>query len=183
MNTYPKEVVVRDKKFKVLIEPEAIDRAIDRIAAAINKDYADKNLVFVVTLKGAMFFATDLLKKIRVECEIETIRAKSYGSQVVSSGKVVVSNLPESIRGKDIIILEDIVDTGLTVVQLKSELAHYEPQSLKVATLLLKPDMLQSDVSADYVGIEIPPEFVVGYGLDYAESGRNYPAIYSLDEK
>lgn len=182
MNKYPNEINVKDKSFKVLLEPEVIERAVCNIADAINNDYDGKKPVFIITLKGAIFFAVDLLKKINLECEVESIRAKSYGSGMVSGGNVLISQMTGSIEGKDVIILEDIVDTGLTALQLIRELSRYKPSSIRIATFLMKPDMLKSDVHIDYVGIEIPPAFVVGYGLDYGEEGRNYPAVYSLVE-
>lgn len=182
MNTYPEEIEIKGKKFKVLLDHEIIEKAVQQVADAINEDYKGKSPVFIITLKGAIVFAVDLLKKINLECEVETIRAKSYGSGMVSGGNVLISQMSGSIKDKDVIILEDIVDTGLTAVQLIKELSRYEPKSLKIATFLMKPDMVKSDVTVDYVGIEIPPEFVVGYGLDYAELGRNYPAVYSIDK-
>lgn len=182
MSELKSEVIVNNKKFKLLILPDKIQEAVERIAKEINQDYKNKKPVFIITLKGALIFAVDLLKKIECDCEIETIRAKSYGSGMVSGGNVLISQMTGNIRGKDVIIIEDIVDTGLTIFQLRRELELYHPKSIKVATFLLKPAMLQNPVEIDYVGIEIPPEFVVGYGLDFAEYGRNLPAIYVLDE-
>lgn len=176
------EVVLNDKKFKILIYPEQIQDAIDKIAKQINHDYKNKKPVFIVTLKGAIIFAVDLLKKIQIDCEIETIRAKSYGSGMVSGGNVLISQMTGNISGKDVIIVEDIVDTGLTIFQLRRELELYKPNSIRVATFLMKPSMISNPVEIDYVGIEIPPNFVVGYGLDYAELGRNLPAVYVLKE-
>jgi hypoxanthine phosphoribosyltransferase len=183
MDNLKQEIQVHDKKFKLLINPAEIQDAVDRIARKINEEYRNKKPVFIITLKGALIFAVDLLKKIDFECEIETIRAKSYGSGMVSGGNVLISQMTGNISGKDVIIIEDIVDTGLTIFQLRRELELYKPNSIKVATFLMKPSMLQNTVEIDYVGIEIPPDFVVGYGLDYAEYGRNLPAIYALDEK
>ena len=182
MNNYPDEVIINDKQFKVLLDPEIIEKAVSQIAEAINRDYAGKCPVFIITLKGAVFFAVDLLKKINLECQVETIRAKSYGAGMVSGGNVLISQMTGSIQDKDVIILEDIVDTGLTAMQLIRELSRYKPASIKIATFLMKPEMIKSDVAVDYVGIEIPPAFVVGYGLDYAEKGRNYPAVYAINE-
>lgn len=179
---HPERISINDKAFKVFISQEEIEKAVKSIADRINNDYAGKTPLFLLTLKGAVFFAVDLLKQIQLDCEIETISAKSYGSEMTSSGNVKVKNLDARIKGRDIIILEDIIDSGFTIKALLEELSKQEPNSIEVATFLSKPEMLKTNVSVKYVGIEIPPRFVVGYGLDYAEKGRQYPVIYILDE-
>ncbi len=182
MYNYPEQVTIHGKTFGVLLDANQIEQAVERVATEINRDYKGTCPVFVITLKGAVFFAVDLLKKIDLDCFVESIRAKSYGGGMVSTGNVLVTQMSGSIEDKDVIIIEDIVDTGLTVSQLIRELSRYNPRSIKIATFLLKPDTMKSDMKIDYVGVEIPPAFVVGYGLDYAEIGRNYPVIYSLIE-
>lgn len=182
MQEIPNEVTINGKVFRIMLDTETIDKAVGNIAERINQDYAGKSPVFIITMKGAIFFAVDLLKKITLDCQVESIRAKSYGAGMVSGGNVLISQMTGSIEGKDVIILEDIVDTGLTAMQLIRELSRYKPNSVRIATFLMKPEMMKSEVNIDYVGIEIPSDFVVGYGLDYAEYGRNYPAVYSLAE-
>ncbi len=176
----PSEITVLDRVFKKFIASEDILKIINDIASRINKDYADRKPLFLIVLKGSVFFAADLLKKISVDCEIDTIAAKSYGRNIESSGTVHLSELSENLSGKDIIIIEDIVDTGLTLQSLIEKLTEQRINSLETVSLLVKPAKLKSRVPVKYTGMEIPPDFIVGYGMDYAEAGRNLPDIYRL---
>ncbi len=179
---YPEYLIINDKKFDVMLSPTEIEQIVQKVASQINFDYKDKIPVFIITLKGAIFFATDLLKHIEFDCQVETIRAVSYGDKMVSSGNVLLSQMTGEVAGKDIIIIEDIVDSGHTAKALISEMKKLNPNSVKIATFLFKPASKVVDVDIDYIGKEIPPAFVVGYGLDYAEHCRNYPALYALAE-
>ena len=174
-------VKVLDKEFKLLIGQDEIDSINQKLADRINVDYADKSPIFLITLKGAVFFAVDLLKRVEVDCEIDTIKAKSYGNEMHSSGKVEITNMTADIKGRHVIIVEDIIDTGLTIKALVAELQKHEPLSVETAGFLLKRDNLLCEVDVKYIGKEIPSDFVVGYGLDYAEKGRHFPAVYILD--
>jgi len=180
---YPEYLVINDKRFDVVLTPIDIDLIVRKVASEINKDYQDKVPVFIITLKGSIFFATDLLKHIEFDCQVETIRAVSYGDKMVSSGNVLLSQMTDQLDGKDLIIIEDIVDSGHTAQALISEMKKLNPNSVKIATFLSKPDSMVVDVPIDYIGKEITPAFVVGYGLDYAEHCRNYPALYALSEQ
>lgn len=173
-------VQVHDRFFKSYISEEKIAAAIGEIAEKINRDFEGKPLIFLVVLKGSMIFASDLVRKITLPCRMETVRARSYGKGMVTSGTVELEFIPEDLEGKNIIIVEDIVDSGLTLKALIERLLKENPASVNVAALLSKPESRKADVPVKYCGIEIPPAFVVGYGLDYAEFGRNLPGIYVL---
>lgn len=178
----PDYYTINDKTFKVMISPEEIKKSVTETAQRINKDFKGKKPLFIITLKGAMFFAVDLLREIELDCEIETISAKSYGTEMTSSGEVKISGFKTDITGKDILIIEDIVDSGLTLSKLFKELSACNPASISAAAFLSKPAMRKTDIHVEYTAMEIAPEFVVGYGLDYAEKGRQLPGIYVLDE-
>jgi len=174
----PDEIFIRGKKFRKFITKEEIEDIISVLAEKINKDYAGKELIFLVTMKGALFFSADLIRAVGLPCRIEVIRASSYGSGM-KPGEVVETKAEGlNIEGKDVIILEDIIDTGRTMKKIIQDLETYKPASINVATLLAKPDMIEEELEITYLGKEIPPEFVVGYGLDYAEHGRYLENIY-----
>jgi hypoxanthine phosphoribosyltransferase len=153
------------------------------MAQEINRDYENKKPVFLVVLKGSVFFGADLLRQVNLECTMETIRAKSYGKAMQSSGNVdlFIENL--ELEGKDLIIIEDIVDSGLTIKALIEKIKEVNPASVEIASFLFKPDSLQVDLKVKYIGIKIPSDFVLGYGLDYAELGRNLQDIYVHKEQ
>lgn len=175
-------IQVHDKMFAPYIGRQEIDTAITSIADRINQDYAGKDLLLVIVLKGAMVFASDLLRKITIPCTVETITARSYGNQTTSSGTVTLVNTLPDVFGKHVLLIEDIVDTGLTLHTITNAMNSYSPSSVEIASLLSKPTMHQVTLPIRYVCFEIPPEFVVGYGLDYAEYGRNLPDIYKIYE-
>ena len=175
---------MRDDIKYILADEQKIQETCDRLAEQINADYPDHNreLVFVVVLKGSVLFATDLFRRINRPCTIEFMKVSSYGAGVETSGFIQVSlDLKRDIKDVDVIIVEDIVDSGRTLQKLCSLLATRGAHSEKCCALLDKPSRRQVEMQADYVGIVIPDEFVVGYGLDFAEYYRNLPYIGVLD--
>ncbi|MCF2499286.1 hypoxanthine phosphoribosyltransferase [Dyadobacter chenhuakuii] len=171
---------ILDKKFVPLITTEAIETRITALAKEISTDYEGRCPLFIVVLNGAFLFASELVKRIPLSCEITFIRLASY-SQTQSSGSVrEIIGLNDSIEGRDIIIIEDIVDTGLTMAQLLRQINELSPASVAIATLLHKPEALKTPVDIRYMGFNIDNKFVVGYGLDYDGMGRNLDAIYVL---
>ena len=163
---------------EVMISEEKVDARIVELAQQISADYAGKELHLVVILKGSVFFACELAKRITVPVTMDFMAVSSYGNGMVSAGDITVKKeLDEDIEGKDILIVEDIVDSGNTLYHLKKLLLGRNPASLKIITLLDKPDRRVAEVTTDYCGFEIPDEFVVGYGLDYAQKYRNLPYI------
>ena len=175
-------IVINGLKFKRFIDRTEINSIILRLAGQINEDYRGKNVLFLVVMKGSMFTAADLLRLIEVDSEMETIRAKSYGMSLESSGMVELSEGKLNIKGRNVVIIEDIVDTGLTLKTLMEKLNREEPASLNALTLLSKTEKRKTDVYVKYIGREIPASFVIGYGLDFAEKGRNFPDIYIAEE-
>ncbi len=175
-----KTVQVKDQSFTLLITAEQIRNRVSELAREINRDMEGKNPLFLVMLNGAFMFAADLLKKITIPCEISFIKYASYcGTQ--SSGKInKLIGLKESLSGRCIVILEDIVDSGLTMSQLVEELKTDKPAELHVATCAFKPEALKTEVKLDYIGFSLPDVYLVGYGLDYEGYGRNLEAIYKL---
>ncbi len=171
---------VHDKEFIPYINEKEIDQQVARVAEEINKDYKDKNPLFIAILNGAFIFASDLFKKINGQAEICFIKLASYKG-VKSTGKVITAiGLDTEIYNRDIIIVEDIVDTGKTLSKFLPTLEHQRPASLKIAALLHKPSATVHEIKIDYLGFTIPDKFVVGYGLDYGGLGRNIKEIYQL---
>jgi hypoxanthine phosphoribosyltransferase len=171
---------VHDKEFVPYITSKEIEEQVARVAFEINKDYAGKNPLFIAILNGAFIFAADLFKQINVEAEICFIKLASYKG-VKSTGKVITAiGLDAELYGRDVIIVEDIVDTGKTLSQFLPQLEHHHPASLKVAALLHKPSATVHPIEINYLGFTIPDKFVLGYGLDYDGLGRNIKEIYQL---
>lgn len=163
---------------RVLIPESDVNRRIMELADQISEDYKGNNLHLICILKGSIFFCCDLAKRITVPVTLDFMSVSSYGDEKVSSGRVkIVKDLDESINGKDVIIIEDIIDSGRTLAYLMDLLATRSPKSLNICTLLDKPDRRVTDVHVKYVGFEIPDEFVVGYGLDYQQNYRNLPYV------
>ena len=166
------------EKIKVLLSEEEVDARIKQIAAQISRDYAGKQVHLICVLKGGSFFLCELAKRITVPVSLDFMSVSSYGSETKSSGVVkIIKDLDEPIKGKDVLVIEDIVDSGRTLSYLMEMLKDRGPASLKLCTLLDKPDRRVIDVPVDYTGFEIPDEFVVGYGLDYDQRYRNLPYI------
>ncbi|MFZ9388351.1 MAG: hypoxanthine phosphoribosyltransferase [Chitinophagaceae bacterium] len=173
-------VTVHERSFEVYLPEEAIQQRVKELAAQINVDYTGKKPLFIAVLNGSFMFAADLFKNLTIEAELCFIKLASYKG-MKSSGKVVTSiGLEEDIYGKDVIIVEDIVDTGKTLHNFLPKLEHQQPRSLKIATLLHKPAATKYPLVLDYVGFDIPNKFVVGYGLDYDGLGRNFKEIYQV---
>lgn len=167
---------------RILYSAEEIQDRINQMGAAISQDYAGEELLVIGILKGAFMFMADLVRKIDVPLQIDFMDVSSYGSSTISSGEVrIMKDLDYSIEGKNVLIVEDIVDTGLTLKYICDMLRQRNPQSLKIACLLDKPSRRQTDTVPDYVGFSIADEFIVGFGLDYAEYYREYPAICILN--
>lgn len=177
-----KIIKVRDKEFSLFIKFEEIDTAIAKVASGINKDLKGLEPLFLVILNGAFMFAADLFKKIDIDCEISFVKLASYtGTQTTSKVKELIG-LNENIKGRTIVIVEDIVDTGITMESLINQLQEREVKEVRIATLLFKPDAFIKDYNIDYIGMEIPNDFIVGYGLDYDGHARNYKDIYKIIE-
>jgi len=174
------EIWVRDKKFSLFLSESEIISAIQTIAEQIKKDFEKKDPIFVCVLNGAFMFASDLLKLFDFPCEICFIRLKSYSGTETEGDIKEIFGLIEDIENRHVVILEDIVDTGYTINTLVEKLSKKNPATLKIATLLFKSEALQLEVKPDYVAIEIPRDFIVGYGLDYDGHGRNLRNIYKI---
>lgn len=169
---------------KVLIDEETLQLKIKELGEKITKDYEGKELLVVCILKGAVMFVTDLIKRIDLPLEIDFMAVSSYGNATKSSGVVrILKDLNEEINGKHILIVEDIIDSGLTLSYLIDNLKTRNPASVAVCTLLDKPDNRKTPIDISYTGFVVPDEFVVGYGLDYAEKYRNVPFIFVLKEE
>jgi hypoxanthine phosphoribosyltransferase len=165
-----------------IVTQEEMRARIRELGKQVTTDYAGKDLVLVGVLKGAYAFYADLARAIRIPMRVDFLMVTSYGSRAKTSGKVkMVTELTEEIKGKDILLVEEIVDSGLTVQYLVKTLAKKKPRSIKVCTLLSKPDRRTIDVDIDYVGFNIPNKYVVGYGLDYQQKYRNLPYLAVLD--
>lgn len=178
-----KEIVtIKDKQFEKFIEFQQIQAAIHEIARKIDNDLRDKNPIFVAVLNGAFMFAGELMKEVSIPCEITFVRLASYQGTSTTNKVQEVLGLNESIENRTVVIVEDIVDSGNTMIALQKELNKLNPKEIKIATLLLKPDALKQDVDLDYVALEIPNDFIVGYGLDYDGYGRNLKDIYKISE-
>jgi len=172
---------VLDKKFVPYLSAETIAKRIEELAAKINEDYADKNPIFIGILNGSFMFASDLYKQISVSSTISFIKLVSYKG-TTSTGTVITSiGLEEDLTGRNVILIEDIVDTGKTLSEFLPTIQKQQPNSIKICTLLQKPEALLHPLEADYVGFQIPNKFVVGFGLDYDGYGRNLKEIYQLD--
>ncbi|MFN3269099.1 MAG: hypoxanthine phosphoribosyltransferase [Candidatus Kapaibacteriota bacterium] len=174
-------LMINGSKFVPFIKYREIRNKVKEIARQIQIDYKGKIPVFVVVLNGGIFFATELMKHLLIPLRVETLKAKSYGNEMYTSGKVQLFLTCDDLEGRDLIIVEDIIDTGLTMKTIISELQKYKPNSIEIATLLLKRSNLKTDLQVKYCGFEIPNKFVIGFGLDYAEFGRNLKGIYILE--
>lgn len=173
---------VNDKTFELYIAEKEIEESIRKIAQKINEDYQGKEVLFIGVLNGVFMFAGELMKYIDLPCEITFIKVQSYDG-MSSSGKVhELIGLTTDIKGKDVIVLEDIVDTGITLGKLNSIISSQSPNSFEIATLLYKPDAFKGEFPPKYVGFSIENKFIVGYGMDYQQKGRNLKDIYKLKE-
>ncbi|MBR5246677.1 MAG: hypoxanthine phosphoribosyltransferase [Clostridia bacterium] len=167
---------------RVLVSEEELSAIVKRLGAQITEDYRDKNLVLVSVLKGSVLFMADLMREIKIPCTIDFMSVSSYGSGTKTSGVVkIIKDLDtDVVEGADLLIVEDILDSGVTLEYLMKVLSARNPKSIKICTLLDKPERRKANVKADYAGTQIPDAFVVGYGLDYDEKYRNLPYIGAL---
>ena len=167
---------------RVLVEEEEVDKRIKEVADQINKDYEGKQIHMICILRGSVFFCADLAKKITVPVSMDFMAASSYGNEVKSSGQLMITkDLDDDIDGRHCLIVEDIIDSGNTLSKICGLLAARNPASLKIATLLDKPDRREVDVEVDYTGFVVPDKFIVGYGLDYAQKYRNLPYLGEVE--
>jgi len=176
MNT----IQIKDKQFFLSIPEVEIQAAVLKIAEAINRDIADKNPLFICVLNGAFMFAGDLMKNVNIPCEITFIKLASYEGLYTTGAVKEIIGLNESVVGRNVVVVEDIVDTGITMERILSSLQAKGANEIRVCTFLQKPDALQRDITVDYVAMNIPNEFIVGYGLDYDGYGRNLKDIYTV---
>lgn len=163
---------------RVLISEDELSKIVQDLAAKISEDYKDKDLLLVSILKGSVIFMADLMREVKIPCNIDFMAVSSYGSGTKSSGVVkIIKDLDASIEGKDLLIVEDILDSGRTLNYIREILLARNPKSIKICTLFDKPERREVDLYADYIGSRVPNEFIVGYGLDYDEYYRNLPYI------
>src|SRR6476469_1647408 len=166
---------------EILVQPDELQHRIRELGAEISADYAGRDLLLIGVLKGAVFFLADLMRQIEVPCEVDFMAVSSYGSSTDSSGVVrILKDLDAPLEGRDVLIVEDIVDSGLTLQYLMRTLEARKPASLEVCALLTKPSRRTVDLPVRYTGFEIPDKFAIGYGLDYAERYRNLPYVAAL---
>jgi hypoxanthine phosphoribosyltransferase len=168
---------------EILVQPDDLKQKVREIGQQISADYAERDLLLVCVLKGAVFFLADLMRHIDIPCEVDFMAVSSYGSETDSSGVVrILKDLDRPIAGRDVLIVEDIVDSGLTLQYLLRNLGAREPASLEVCALLTKPERRKVELPTRYVGFEIPDKFAIGYGLDHAERYRNLPYVAALSQ-
>ena len=175
-------VKIKDKTFRTFIPEDQIAERVKAVAERINKDLADKNPLFLAVLNGSFIFAADLMRYITIPCEISFVKLASYQGTTSTGVIKEVIGLNEDLSGRTVVILEDIVDTGFTIKRMIETLGTRGPESVHVCTLLLKPGKLQVPLNIEYAAMEIPNDFIVGYGLDYDQQGRNLRDIYTLVE-
>jgi hypoxanthine phosphoribosyltransferase len=173
-------ISLHDKQFTPYLPAAQILEAVRTMAARLNQDYAGQKPLFIAVLNGSFMFAADLMKQMTIDCEVAFIRVSSYEG-TASTGEIKeILGLQEEVAGRHLVVVEDIVDTGHTMQALLQQLQAKQPASVEVATLFTKPECLQHELSMRYIGIELPNEFIVGYGLDYNGLGRNYPDVYKV---
>jgi hypoxanthine phosphoribosyltransferase len=173
-------IKVNGKDFEISIHASVINAAVDKMAVEIDHDYEGMNPLFLGILNGSFIFAADLIRKITIPCQISFLKYSSYSGTTSTKDVKELIGLNEKINGRHLIIVEDIVDTGLTLDKILQDLKRFNPASVKIACFSFKKDAFTKDFKIDYLGITLPDEFVVGYGLDYDGYGRNLPDIYKL---
>lgn len=176
-------IKVKDKTFKTFIPEDEIQRRVKAVADKINKDLEGRNPLFLAVLNGSFMFAADLMRYITIPCEISFVKLASYQG-TTSTGRVKeIIGINEELQGRTVVIVEDIVDTGKTMKRMLESLGTRNPESLHICTLLLKPNKLEENLNIEYAAMEIPNDFIVGYGLDYDQQGRNLRDIYTVVEE
>ena len=177
------KLIIGTDVFTLFISEASIQEKVKELGKDISRDFKGKVPVFIGVLNGASLFHADLIRNLDIECEIDFYKLSSYGDDKISTGMVkLVKDLGCDVKGRDIIIVEDIVDSGLSIMFIEEMMEKYKPASISVASLLVKPKSLRYNVKIDYIGFNIPNKFVIGYGLDYAQKYRNLRSIYALDE-
>lgn len=175
-----KTVKIKDREFELFLSQKEIEDAIDKVAERLNKDLDGKDPLFVCVLNGSFIYASELMKRVTIPCEVSFVKVSSYKG-ITSTGKLKeIYGLEEDIKDRTVVIVEDIVDTGYTMSLILEQLTCDDPKEILVTTLLLKPEALKQPVPLDYVALEIPNDFIVGYGLDYDGYGRNLSDIYKV---
>lgn len=177
-------VVCQQERFKIYLDQKTIQKRVSALGKQISVDYADKTPILIGVLNGAFMFLADLMRAVEIECEVDFLKLSSYGAAKISSGVVhELKRIDAQLEGRHVIVVEDIIDTGLSMQFILQRLKEHNPASLKTATLLHKYEATRIDVPIDYVGFKIKNLFVLGYGLDYGQLGRNLPEIYVLDQE
>jgi len=180
----PEKLLIGTDEFVPLLTEQQIQNRIKELAEQISSDYKSSVPVFIGVLNGSFLFMSDLIRYLTINCEIDFFKLSSYGEAKISSGNVkLLKELNCEVNDRDIVIVEDIVDTGLSIKYIEKLFAEKRPNSMKVVSLLVKPGSLKYDVKIDYIGFKIPNKFVIGYGLDFAQKYRNLRGIYILNEK
>jgi len=179
-----KHLTVRGDRFILYLSEQRIQRRVRQLARQLSKEYAGRTPIFIGVLNGSFIFLADLIRHVTIDCEIDFLKLSSYGDAKISSGKVtMLKELNCEIEGRDIVIVEDIVDSGLSVDFIRRLISQQNPRSFKIISLLYKKNSLKIDVKIHYIGFTIPNYFVIGYGLDYAQKVRNLRSIYRLNDK
>ena len=175
-----KKVQVQELFFEKFISTEEIEAAVQKVADEINRDYDGKNPLLLAILNGSFIFASDLMRKLTIPCEISFVKFASYDGTLTTSKVKELIGVGEELSGRHIIIVEDIVDTGITMQKLLQDIEEKNPIDVRIACFCFKPDAFEKDINIDYLGMRIPNDFIVGYGLDYNGYGRNLPDIYKI---
>jgi hypoxanthine phosphoribosyltransferase len=179
----PDKVECNGEVFKVFIDKDQIDARLSLLGEQIDNEYKDLKPIFIGILNGSYIFLADLMRNVTISCEVDFMKLSSYGDEKVSSGNVKeLKHIDAKLKDRHVILVEDIVDTGLSMNYMMKRMEEYQPASVKVVTLLHKKEATQHNIQIDYVGFEIPNKFVLGYGLDYAQVGRNLAQIYVIDD-
>lgn len=180
----PDTIDCNGELFKVFLTKDDIQNRISELGVELDRDFADKKPIFIGILNGAFIFLADLMRCVSIPCEVDFYKLSSYGDEKVSSGNVIQrKDIDAHIEGRHIILVEDIVDTGLSINYILNVVKQKNPASVSIVSLLCKKESIKYHVDVDYIGFEIPSKFVLGYGLDYAQEGRNLAQIYVLDEE
>ena len=179
MRKKPNTIKVHDKKFRKIISARKVQQAIEVVAKKINKDFKNKKPIFISVLNGSFLFTADLIKKVTVECEISFIKISSYSGTQSTGNMNTLIGLKEDLKDRNVVVLEEMVDSGNTIEKVIGELKKLNPKSLKIATLFFKPEAYKKNIKLDYIGMDVPNDFLVGYGLDYDGLGRNLQDIYA----
>jgi hypoxanthine phosphoribosyltransferase len=179
-----KTITVNGDRFVVMISEARIKRRVKQLARQLSRDYRKTVPVFIGVLNGSFIFFADLIRDVTIDCEVDFLKLSSYGDAKISSGNVrLLKDLSCQVENRDVVIVEDIVDSGLSMDYIQRLILNQNPKSFKIVTLLYKPEAAKSDIHLDYVGFSIPRDFVIGYGLDYAQRERNLREIYKLKNR